>query len=1101
MSTSEELISMIERFVAGECDEVAITKLSQRLRINGNQLQSISQDGKFNTAIGEIKGGNIYIGDRIQVDFEALQKLLARSTEIDWHSVSDLILLRQTERLTSNNLTHVEGVSYQTEQVFVPLGLVERRKQPRQKNDVLPEKGSSLYEETEIIRKFEHKAFLNQVLRHGQSAKSNGQRIAIIGEPGAGKTTLLQQISRWVSNNMDRAITIWVSLADLKGETIEHYLLQNWLQAAVRTQGYADASTQIKNIFVKLFSQGNVWLFLDGVDEMYCPGGNPLQEVEKQLRSGGLLPQAKVILTCRTNLWDGNHHGLDTFDIYRTLDFSYPIQVEDFIHKWFESFPGDQSRLGEKLCLALKQPDKQRIQDLVKNPLRLTMICFNWSLKEGSLPESKAGLYRQAMADFYDWKRTNFSTTNAQREQLNKALGELAREAIDGKGTRFRFGKNFVESFLGEAEEPKSLFWMALKLGWLNQVGVEYNSRDKAYAFFHPTFQEYFSALSIEDPHFFLNHFPDEPSRKDSAYRIFEPHWQEIYSLWLGRHSIRDEVKDSLIAMLVEFEDTTDAYYRQRAILIAAVGIAEYRKSNKAKQLIEQLVIWTFGNWYPDRGWLYSLPSLSEEAKKALLRTDKELSVEEMIDYVQLFPEKRTSIQFLGELGTGSPRAISFLEHLLESSEDDATILQVAESLMKLDNKHQKAADILLYFLEKEDRWQAEETLKVIERIDSELHILLPGLIELAKKSSVLVNQVDLQLEPSEEKSIYSNLDNLSKPEKLCGIAVQCLGSVGANNTEVTDLLIELLNMCDSEHVKGKVVESLGKVGADNGRVVGILIEIVKTSGKSTLVRHSAKALGENTIHLDRISEALLYALQRGLYYTDFRVVSESLVKVSASASDRREKTINILLSILEEKPNYYITTDICNGLGELAYGDNRSIQALTELLDITEPGNTYYFAARNLVKVSPGNRKAVKRLENQLVEKDQFDWEGCVAAVELGKIIPDHSIALDYLIHAIIKKQLTIQPKSVSSDFVLGSTLNLADEVKWVTTFLDFSRSADSCKTVAAAVKDVLSAPKDEALPEDFWVICLSILRYCSSRLSYREMYEIVVESQATSV
>ncbi|MEH2244802.1 hypothetical protein [Nostoc sp.] len=86
----------------------------------------------------------------------------------------------------------------------MPLGLVERKKQSKHKDnvsseqksdkaqgDISPEQGSELYKETEITKIFEHDAFLDEVLKQKNTPKSQGKRIAIIDEPGAGKTTLL----------------------------------------------------------------------------------------------------------------------------------------------------------------------------------------------------------------------------------------------------------------------------------------------------------------------------------------------------------------------------------------------------------------------------------------------------------------------------------------------------------------------------------------------------------------------------------------------------------------------------------------------------------------------------------------------------------------------------------------------------------------------------------------------------------------------------------------------------------------------------------------------------------------------------------------------
>jgi predicted NACHT family NTPase len=200
--------------------------------------------------------------------------------------------------------------------------------------------------------------------------------------------------------------------------------------------------------------------------------------------------------------------------------------VEQFVAQWFGALPEAQAGQAERLCGALRQPGKERLRDLVKNPLRLTLLCFNWYLGEGTLPETKAGLYEQFVADFYEWKRERFPTTAVQQRRLNAALGELAREAIDKDEMRFRLRHDFVCEFLGEPDEPDSLFQMALRLGWLNQIGVDSeNRRNIVYAFFHPTFQEYFAALAIDDCQFFLNHIPNDRSHADASYRVLESQW------------------------------------------------------------------------------------------------------------------------------------------------------------------------------------------------------------------------------------------------------------------------------------------------------------------------------------------------------------------------------------------------------------------------------------------------------------------------------------------------------------------------------------------------------------------------------------------------
>jgi predicted NACHT family NTPase len=107
------------------------------------------------------------------------------------------------------------------------LGLVERQSKPRVKQDFEPENWS-VQEQEEKIKPVSHQDFFGLTLK-GQSPKSKGKRIAVVGEPGAGKTTLLQEIGAKVDG-----VPIWIDLASLKrDDTLEDYLLRKWLKPSL----------------------------------------------------------------------------------------------------------------------------------------------------------------------------------------------------------------------------------------------------------------------------------------------------------------------------------------------------------------------------------------------------------------------------------------------------------------------------------------------------------------------------------------------------------------------------------------------------------------------------------------------------------------------------------------------------------------------------------------------------------------------------------------------------------------------------------------------------------------------------------------------------
>ena len=553
-----------------------------------------------------------------------------KTSLVDWRSVSKG-MLDNLKRLTTEALTAGDGIRFDFDDVFVPLGVVERQqKTKRNEDDGAPDRGSELYEEK--VTPITHGEFFEDVLLRGNTKISKGKRIAVIGEAGAGKTTQLQKIGSWLLDESDD-IPVWISLTDLGAKSLREYLFENWVREA---SGEIEAAPQVwKDSLGDAIKSGKVWLLLDGVDEMTV--SNPLSYLSNQLNESWL-KNVRVVLTCRVNVWDGGKNALTGFDVYRNLDFDYPDDVYKFIGKWFARTPD----LAGSLTQALEQSGKERIRDMVKNPLRLTLLCYSWQLKQGELPETKAGLYEWFVEAFYKWNKgkAQIELSRSQEDTLNRALGELAKRAIDGENSRFRLTKTFIENVFREFDID--LFDIALKLNWLNEIGVAAeDSLETVYAFYHPSFQEYFAALAINNWDYFLpREHTDKPIKDERGnfrkYRVFETIWREVITLWIGKTDISDKDKIDFINIIAKFEDGCGNLYFCHAYILAASLLFEVSHieslGDLINQIIDRIVFWSFGDYDLQNSTWYSFPKLFEKTFNTIIfQIDKTKSINSIL--------------------------------------------------------------------------------------------------------------------------------------------------------------------------------------------------------------------------------------------------------------------------------------------------------------------------------------------------------------------------------------------------------------------------------------------------------------------------------------
>ncbi len=236
--------------------------------------------------------------------------------------------------------------------------------------------------------------------------------VPVVGAPGAGKTTLLQQLTFAVAKEnlrtTSRRVAFFLPLNEYPRRAAPGF--GPWFE-----QRIGNTDPDLPSL-TRLLASGDVWLLLDGINEM-AYGESPNDRFS-DLRDWleGLPPNNRVVVTCREQDMTGSLGALQRFEV---MPLSRDA-MRDFLFK----------HVAEKAEVAWDDLQRQNLVELYQSPYLLRILADEL-LETGEIPPNRAALFssmvRRAVVRNLEVKSLELHTLMTPRTLETLRQGELPR--------------------------------------------------------------------------------------------------------------------------------------------------------------------------------------------------------------------------------------------------------------------------------------------------------------------------------------------------------------------------------------------------------------------------------------------------------------------------------------------------------------------------------------------------------------------------------------------------------------------------------------------------------------------------------------------------
>ena len=409
--------------------------------------------------------------------------------------------------------------------------------------------------------------------------------LLIQGQAGCGKSTLLRHLayqmveSQGVSG-MEGCLPVLILLKDLakafsakEGSRDGHLVLEDLLRSHFGNGDLIDL--ELVNKFIK---NGKVVFLLDGLDEIIPAARKIVVEIFARLRA--INPGNRIVFSGRPHGITGD--ALEKFGegLIEVLPLEKE-QVDLFINKWFQGVAGNESFLTKTSAVGMIADIEahEAIKELTETPLMLTAICILY-YDGRELPSQRAELYHK-FVDNMLYRRFAGEQPALEPEKVKEFLMKLAfhMHTQEVRGIDKGVAVSIMAEILQKIDNEKANEHRKRAATLFNEIelkcGLLKLERDGQYGFWHHTFQEFLTALHIQDNAI-------DFSESIEIY-LDNPWYREVVKLYIGSLSMDNKgMANRIIGSCVK-----DGSPTERCLLAAGAMVDIHRDRRDETTVIQ----------------------------------------------------------------------------------------------------------------------------------------------------------------------------------------------------------------------------------------------------------------------------------------------------------------------------------------------------------------------------------------------------------------------------------------------------------------------------------------------------------------------------------